>query len=214
MSFGKDNFILRVDFTEADYLQIAKLHQLALPYGFLATVPVGLLALIYRGLDSSPGSFIIAATKSEGKIVGFISGSLSLRQALKTITLSRPTTLVSRMLPILASPRKLGKLAELFFYSLSPKRVAGELDSDVAVPDFELLSLAVSTDCQGQGIGNLLYAEFIEELKRREIHAFKIIVGQELSNAHIFYNKMGAVCVGQIELHKGDFSCLYTHYIN
>ena len=77
-------------------------------------------------------------------------------------------------------------------------------------PEAELLDLAVSDGMKGTGLAPMLFNAFAAETRKRGCRAFRITTGMELTRAHRFYEKMGAVRVGVMEIHRGKETVVYA----
>lgn len=199
------------DFSDNDFQRIADLHRQALPESFLASCGPRLLCLIYKGLASvqDGDTFLIKATL-DGEVAGFGSGAVSLRPVLRWMVFRHPVQCLIALTPVCLRLGAWKKVFEVFRYSLRSGTKKGEEVQSETLPDLELLSIAVSENAQGKGVGKLLYQSFREQAKIMGKDGFRILVGAELSGACRFYEALGAERVGEIELHKGRKSFLYT----
>ena len=78
----------------------------------------------------------------------------------------------------------------------------------------ELLSIAVDPAHRGAGLAQDLYRQLTEHFRRRQVDAFRIVVGEQLSAAHRFYIKLGARPVGTVQIHAGERSVVYEHELS
>ena len=90
-------------------------------------------------------------------------------------------------------------------------RYSGDATLPAGVPDPELLSLAVASEWRGQGVADRLYERLLAEFRASGVDAFRIIVGEALAPAHRFYQRMGAVAAGEVQVHDGERSAVYVH---
>ena len=100
------------------------------------------------------------------------------------------------------NPRKLSRIIELLFL---PKKQTPVSSS----PEAELFSIAVIQSARGSGLAQKLYNALGERFFQDGESAFCMVVGENLSQAHRFYQKMGAVPFAQVSVHKGQSSTLY-----
>ena len=185
----------------SDYIVVARLHCHHIGEGFLATLGVPFLTLLYEAIDNDNNSILIV-TRVEENIVGFVSGSNGLGSIYKQL-LFRPLKLIYSLRSCLLSISKLYKIIEVLFLSLSKK-------TSLDVPKQELLSIAVDPAYQGKGHAENLFNELCKYFRNKGIKSFSIIVGKNLDKAHAFYKKMGSVPSKEIEVHKGDNSIIYV----
>jgi len=109
-------------------------------------------------------------------------------------------------LPKLLSLSKIRKIVETLVY---PSK--NELND---LPKAELLDIAISKEYQGRGLAQILFKEFSACLNEFGIDEFKITTGESLKQAQRFYEKLGAIKIGTIEVHKGQKTFVYCYKIS
>lgn len=186
------------------YRQVARLHVRCLDRSFLATLGEGFLAQMYAAIDATPGALLLTEER-DGEVVGFITGGTGMGAIYRRM-MRRPVRLGLALLPALVRPAKLRRIVEILRYSGD-----GGLPADV--PEPELLSLAVAPEWRGKSIADSLYARLAEAFQAQGVDAFRIIVGAALAPAHSFYQRMGAVPAGEMEMHAGESSTVYVHRV-
>lgn len=191
-----------------DYRQIARLHIEGINQGFLPQLGLRFMALLYDAIDHAPSSVLLTES-DKGRIVGFVSGTASMK-AIYYQLLRKPLQLLIALLPSLASPRRLKRIYEIWRYT----RRSPEHTQLASLPVFELLSIVVAPAARGTGCADRLYLGLVEYCEQKKIAEFKIIVGDDLTQAHRFYRRMGATRVGQTEVHAGQKSAVYIHRID
>lgn len=186
------------------YEQVAALHAASIGQGFLATLGVPFLSLMYQAIDEAEDSVLLVEER-EGRVVGFVSAgvgmSLIYRQMLK-----RPIALGFSLFPCLVKPSRISRIIDILRYG------RGEFDSS-SLPKAELLSIAIAPDVRGSGVADRLYRRLVTYFIERDVTAFKITVGDVLVPAHRFYLRMGAKPVGSAEVHAGASSTIYIHKV-
>lgn len=190
---------------EDTYLQIAELHVAEINQGFLATLGVDFLALLYRAIDDSNES-ILLVERDKGRVIGFVSGAGAMAPIYWRMLRHWPK-LAKSLLPSLFRPNRVWRILEILHYS----RKHG---SNAHLPAFELLSIAVRRDDRGRGIAQSLYNALIDEFRTLRVGEFRIVVGDELDAAHRFYKRMGAVPVERTEVHRGRGSTIYVQVLS
>lgn len=184
-----------------DCSSVAKLHKEYLNKSFLGTLGPDFLSLLYRSLvDFEKGILLVA--ESEGKVIGFVSGTIKTGEFYKYFIKRNYSGIVFVLLPRIFSIKIIKKIIETAKYS--------KKDLGISVPDAELLSMAVADGFQGKGIAKQLFEKFIAEFHNKSMNGFKIIAGNELVKANKFYRKMGCEKISEIEIHNGDTSTVYT----
>lgn len=183
------------------YRQVAVLHAANIDQGFLATLGVPFLALMYRALDEAEESVLLTEEQG-GRVVGFVSGGEGMGAIYRRM-LRYPVRLGLSLLPSLVRPKRLKRILEILRYGVNATDVHD-------LPNAELLSIAVDASVRGTGISERLYRRLQTHFSGRGVGAFRIVVGDSLAPAHRYYQKMGAKPVGRIEVHAGEGSVVYV----
>lgn len=186
---------------ESTYRQVAALHAENIDQGFLATLGVPFLALMYRAIDEAADSFLLVEER-DGRVIGFISGGMGMWPIYRRM-LRKPVALGLTLLPSIVKPARIKRILDILRY--------GRNESTAQLPRAELLSLAVALDARGSGVAERLYHRLATYFEEAGEGAFKITVGDALAPAHRFYIRMGAVPAGRVEVHEGQGSILYVH---
>lgn len=190
---------------EEVYRQVAQLHASNIDQGFLSSLGTPFLSLLYEAIDINESSVLLIA-RHEGRVVGFVTGAEGMGSIYRQL-LNRWPRLFVALLPAIASPRKLFKIAEILLISKKAMPLQG-------LPHAELMSIAVERGQRGQGYAQKLYQGLVEHFQQRGIPRFRIVVGQQLESAHRFYKRMGAEPVGNLEVHQGHASVMYVHCLS
>lgn len=191
--------------SKEEYRQIARIHKNGIFKGFLSTLSLGFLALLYEAIDQSTTSSLVVV-RVKGKIVGFIAGSRDIRDVYR-IMLRSSVRLIIALLPAFTSPQKIFRIFETVMFSKKKCSI------DCDLPSEELLSISVLPECRGMGYADELFKSLVSEFKSRNIRRFKIVVGEALEPAHRFYKRMGARPVANVTVHKGIGSIVYVFLI-
>lgn len=191
--------------SKQEYRQIARIHKEGIFKGFLSTLSLSFLALIYEAIDQSTISELVVV-RAKGRIVGFIAGSQDIRDVYR-IMLRSPVRLLTALLPAFVSPKTIFRIFETVMFS----KKGGVLDFDL--PSEELLSISVLPEFRGMGYAEELFKSLVSEFRSRNIGCFKIVVGEALEPAHRFYKKMGARPIGNVTVHKGVGSIVYVFFV-
>ncbi|NKB31983.1 MAG: GNAT family N-acetyltransferase [Pseudomonadales bacterium] len=189
---------------ENRYRDVANLHIRSMQHGFLPSLGENFLALLYRSIDESDHGILITHYE-EGSLLGFVSGTTSMRSIYRSIFRS-PWKLLNSLFPVLFSYSKLVKIFEIFRHTKSNRRQS--------LPDAELLSISVEANAKGSGVASSLYKQLIREFETRRVKEFVIVVGQQLDRANAFYKKMGATNEDFISVHRSSHSLIYIQKID
>jgi ribosomal protein S18 acetylase RimI-like enzyme len=204
---------IKQDITDLELKEVAKLHLGCLKTGFLSSLGEGFLFLLYKTIAFNASGILIIA-KDGQKVVGFVSGTVNLKQIYKVFIRKYFWLLPVILIKKLTSWQTLNKIKDLIFYPLKQSHSQKNTKHNQAVPQAELLSIAVLENYRGQQIAVELYQHLVAQFKLLAVAEFKIIVGGNLLQAQRFYDKMGAKKQRQLELHKGESSWLYLASTN
>lgn len=185
----------------SDYIAVANLHCKFINQGFLATLGVPFLALLYEAIDRDSESILIVE-RIDNKVIGFVTGTRGLGRVYKQLLL-RPFRLIYSIKSSIFSPLKIFKIIEVILLS-NKNKVLSDL------PKHELLSIVVNPACQGGNHAENLFKALCIYFKEKNTSSFKIIVGKSLERAHSFYKKMDCLPIKEIQVHKGINSIVYV----
>ncbi|WP_338140595.1 GNAT family N-acetyltransferase [Candidatus Kuenenia sp.] len=136
---------------------------------------------MYQLMNNSNNAFYLIEVE-DGKIVGFVSGVISIRGFYKEFFKKNFIKGTVYLLPKLLKPVTMRKTLETLFY---PAKKENDL------PDAELLSIVVEENYQGKGVARKLFIKLVDEFKTRGVFRFKVVVGSNLIAACRFYEKNG-----------------------
>ena len=183
-----------------DALQIANIHKKEISEGFLSSLHVYFLKSLYEAIIVSSTSFCIVAKEGD-TVVGFISGVTDINKFytyfFKAYFFQSIMLLFKKMFSISFAK----KAFETILYPVKERDL----------PPAELLTMAVSTQFQRQGIAGKMFLEFLTQMKKRNVAVFKVLVGDELADAIHFYEKNGFVSLKETSIHNNKKSRIYIY---
>ena len=185
----------------SDYRTVASLHCDNINQGFLATLGVPFLTLLYEAIDKDSES-VLLVERVDLRVVGFVTGTHGLRRIYKQLLL-KPFRLIFSLKSCILSPSKMYKILEVLLISKG-----SNISADL--PREELLSIVVNPAYQGGGHAENLFKALCSHFREEGVSSFSIVVGVNLDRAHAFYTKMGSIPVKQIQVHKGADSVVYV----
>lgn len=185
--------------------KVGSLHVSMLDQAFLSSLGPRFLYVVYRAIDECAGAELFVERNGE-KITGFVSGAASMSPIYRQMLRHAPE-LILALFPSLLNPVKLWRIFELLLHSARRVEIINH-------PTFELLSIAVASDCRGTGVSERLYRSLMNYCEQNKISSFKIVVGEALTGAHRFYRRMGAEVVRELQVHRGHRSLVYIQRIN
>lgn len=183
-----------------DAVSIANIHKTEISGGFLSSLSHTFLKRFYLALIESPVSFCVVA-KENNRVVGFVAGTVNVNVFYKYFLFHYFFQSFFILLPKIFSSFK--KILETLFY---PKK-------EKSLPHAELLTIAIAREFQGRGIGALILAPFVLEMKKRNVSIFKVVVGEELKSAITFYEKNNFTFVKNISIHGNAPSRVYLYEV-
>ena len=186
------------------YNQIAKLHIQNIDKSFLSSLGIEFLTFLYQAIDESDHGILITKTQNND-LVGFVAGTTDIK-AIYLSLFRRPLKLIRILLPNIIFPSRLWKMIEIFIRSKKEQKF-------IKLPKAELLSISVRNDYRRKGVAKNLYKNLLVDFKTKKKNEFKILVGKKLIYAQRFYKEMGALKIGEIELHSGNLSYIFIQKI-
>ena len=187
--------------SNSDYRRVASLHCEHINQGFLATLGIPFLTLLYEAIDKDSES-ILLVERVDMRVVGFVTGTCGLARIYLQLLL-KPLRLIYSLRSCLLSLSKMYKILEILFRSKYR-------DFSFTLPKQELLSIVVDPAYQGGGHAENLFEGLCSHFKTGGATSFSIVVGSNLDRAHAFYTKMGSVPVKEIQVHRGANSVIYV----
>lgn len=183
------------------YRQVARIHAGSIDQGFLATLGIPFLSLMYQAIDEAASSVLIT-DEVDGVVRGFVAGGVGMGPIYWRM-MCYPFRLALALLPSVIRPRRVKRMLEVLSYERG-RAVVEDL------PSAELLSIAVDPAWRGTGVAESLYARLRSHFADKGVSRFRIVVGEALEPAHRFYRRMGAHPAGSIEVHRGVGSVIYV----
>lgn len=185
------------------YEDAASLHIASIPSGFLPTLGLNFLSLMYRCIDEAASTILITKYKDD-QLVGFVTGSVG-TENLYRLMLLHPCALVFALLPVVFSIKKIRKIFSILSHS------SGSVRASYPAP--ELLTICVHSSFRRRGIADELYVKLRNDFKSRSVNEFVIVVGAAL-DANQFYLRQGATIAGQLQVHAGADSNVFIQRVS
>lgn len=185
------------------YQDAASLHIASIPSGFLPTLGLKFLSLMYRCIDEA-ASTILITKYNDDQLVGFVTGSDG-KSSLYRSMLSHPFVLVFALFPVVFRIKKVRKIFSILSHS------SGSVRASYPAP--ELLTICVNSSFRRQGIADELYFKLCNDFKSKSVNEFVIVVGKAL-DANQFYINQGASIVGELQVHAGADSNIFIQRVS
>ncbi len=196
--------------TASDARAMADLHASRITEGFLPTLGVTFLTRLYRRIVASPGAFAYVAREGDehvarAEIVGFVAVASDLGALYRSFLLRDGVVAALQSLP--AVVRSWRKVLETLRYPASAGSPAG-----TALPDAEVLAVAVAPGATGRGVASLLVRHACDDLQRRGVTGVKVVCGTGNEAALALYRGCGFVPAEQVEVHGGVTSAVLVRH--
>ncbi len=145
-------------FEDKDAPLVATLHRVAIPLGFLSELGDKFLGCLYGRISLARGSCVLVAVDEDDACIGFVSGSIDVRECYRRVLLRGAFPLFRALLPHLLRASVVRRILRTLLYPvLRTSRVPSSNSCcDEAAYPAELLSIAVSGHTRGQGVGGML----------------------------------------------------------
>lgn len=179
---------------------MARLHRSSIPTGFLSSLGEPFLAALYRAITESPAGFGLVA-EEKGQFLGGITFASRLGTLYRHVVRKQGVRLSMLLGFKLLRPSVLKAVVQNLLY---PSRARRE-----QLPDTELLSVVVSEQSRGKGVGGELVRRGLQECAHRSIGQVKVLVSADNQSARRLYERCGFHMVRLTRSH-GIESCIYV----
>jgi len=171
---------------------IASLHFDGISTGFISSLGLGFVAALYEAINNDKNSFCLAAQEGD-EVFGFAAFTEDLGSLYKSAIKSNGLKLVLAVGLKMLKPAVIKRIMQNLFYPSKTEK----LD----LPKAELLSIAISPQARGKGLGIQLCEAGFEECRRRGMQKVKVLVAADNQPANKLYQKVGFEFVTSIDSH-------------
>ncbi len=178
---------------------VAKLHINGISTGFISSLGIDFVTVLYEAIAESKYSFGLVAQEN-GKLLGFVAFTTDLNSLYKSLMFKKGLRFAFLLAAKMVSLQRIRKVFETIFY---PGRV-----EKMDLPKAELLSIAISDEARGRGLATQLTQCGFAECAKRGITKVKVLVAASNEPANKLYIKCGFKLAGQINNH-GVISNIY-----
>jgi ribosomal protein S18 acetylase RimI-like enzyme len=170
--------------SQAEYSEIAKIHQVAFKDFFLTSLGIDFLKVYYRSCLSAAETIAIGIYSDENILCGFATGTIHSKGFHKKVFYSNwKSFILSILLSVIKNPTSLFRLIK----NLNKNYYETD-DGEYS----ELLSIGVLPELKGKGIGAELLKSFEEEAKFRGAKQIALTTDYHSNDAVVtFYKKCG-----------------------
>lgn len=183
------------DGTDADAPTAGRLHATEITDGFLSSLGPRFLARLYRRTARHPGSFLLVA-EDGGRITGMAAGTTDVGALYRAFLVRDGAAAALASLPQIV--RSVPRVVETLRY--------GGSGHDPALPDAELLAVAVDRDSHGRGVGRRLVEEAQSRFTALGAPGARVVAGATNTAALRLYRGCGFRPAARTEVHAGALS--------
>jgi glycosyltransferase involved in cell wall biosynthesis/ribosomal protein S18 acetylase RimI-like enzyme len=182
-----------------DVPTLARLHRQSLPEAFLPTLGDGFMRQLYRSLLVD-GVTLVA--EDHRGVIGFASGVASVRGFYRRFYRRRGFRAALAAAPRLVRPSVLRRVVETARYP----------GGDVALPDAELLAIAVDAKVRARSVsvGVVLARGVLQRLADLGADRVKVVTSSDNQQANRFYRSLGFDHLSEIFVHEGTSSNVWV----
>lgn len=173
------------DFAPQYASDAARLHVAGQPGTFLTALGVDVLAIIYRALPETAAGFGVVAVDDAFRVLGFASATTSTGSLFVSVALQYGADLFRALAAAaLRNPALVGRMAATVAY---PFQVAQAENVRTA----ELLSIMVTPEARGMGVGGALLDALVTLAQERNVQLLDVTVDSANAGARRFYAAHG-----------------------
>jgi perosamine synthetase len=187
-------------FTDAQLRAVAEMHATEVAHGFLSSLGVPALEVLYRHVAASRHCALFLAVDGS-RPVGYICGSRDTSALVREFVTRRWWLAGRALLPRLLSPGRVFRAIETLRYAHSVH----------ILPRAEVINFVVQPQARGAGIAQQLFAQLMSWFEAQGETAVKMVTGEQQTRAHGFYRKAGAELRGHTSIHSGTASRVYLY---
>lgn len=190
-----------VSMTASHAPAVAKLHRDSIKTGLTAWLGQRFCEKLYRALADTPHSFVLVYEDETNQVLGFVCGATDTSKMYRSVLRRKFLSLGLAAFGKLIRPSTIGRVLT------AAKRPRSFKEGDFAewnLPEAELVSIGVSPEAQGGGIG----AQLVEALFSRFVelgHArCRVWTSGDNLRAKAFYEKLRFTHLGVRQHHSGQ----------
>ena len=205
---------LNINCKDLDHIgEILALHHMKLiPQGFISSLGVKFISLLYKSLIISKGFYVLACfdSKRDKKLVGYSVLRMKKSSYIFSVLRNYPYKTLYLCFFYLKNPKKIIGFIELFIFQFFKNPSKNNINTKKVA---ELFIIAILEDYQGKGIGGHLIQKTKERCRLLSINEIYAVTGSE-QQTHKFYKKIGGQLIGQTSIHNNHLSHIYKILCN
>ncbi len=173
---------------------IAELHIEGISTGFISSLGLKFVTALYEAIADDENSFGFVAVDENGKVLGFIVITEEISRLYKAVLKKSGMKFAFTLAVKMFSFSKIKRVVETLFYPQRTKK----LD----LPKAELLSIVVSAEARGRGLGKKLISAAYAECRKRGVDKIRVLVAESNIVANKMYQNSGFEHTFQIQNHN------------
>ena len=191
-----------VSANEKHFKSIACLHIKGITEGFLSSLGVNFLTILYKGISNAPNSgiFVAVSEENESRVLGYISYAYDIKTCYINIIKRNFISLSVTILPNIINIKFLKKILETLFYPFFHKPQKSEKYNNWVRA--ELLSMVIDNAYQGMGIGKNLVKTLDDAMKQMKIDKYYVVTYGIDVRSNSFYKSCGFVLKQEFTNHN------------
>ncbi|MEV4347448.1 bifunctional aminotransferase class I/II-fold pyridoxal phosphate-dependent enzyme/GNAT family N-acetyltransferase [Actinoplanes sp. NPDC049596] len=187
-------------FSDGQIRAVAEMHATEVAHGFLSSLGVPALEVLYRHVAASHHCALFLAVEGN-QPVGYICGSLDTSALVREFVRRRWWVAGPALVPKLLRPGRIFRAIETLRYAQ-----AGD-----GLPRAEVINFVVRPGARGHGVAQQLFERLMGWFDEHGETAVKMVTGEQQRRAHGFYRKVGAELHGHTSIHSGTASRVYLY---
>jgi ribosomal protein S18 acetylase RimI-like enzyme len=184
--------------------QVAALHIQSISTGFISSMGIDFVTILYEAIAQSKSSFGVVALRN-GKVLGFAAFTTNINELYKSIIRRKGLKFAMLLAGRMCSLKRIKSVFETLFYPARTKKMN--------LPSAELLSIAVASEEQRKALGGQLIEKGFRHYRKNGVEKIKVLIGADNTAGNNFYLKYGFERVEQI-LNHGVLSNIYIAQTN
>jgi ribosomal protein S18 acetylase RimI-like enzyme len=172
--------------------EVAELHISGISTGFISSLGIDFVTVLYRAIEESEHSVCLMAQK-DSKVVGFAAFTTDLSALYRSVICKSGCKFVFLLARKLFSLSTLKKIFETLLY---PSRI-----KKMDLPGPEFLSMVIVEEERGKGLATELIKQGFAECAKQGVEELKIFAAVNIKPINKMYEKLGFELVGQMDSH-------------
>ncbi len=190
-----------VQMTTAQASAVAKLHRRSIKTGLIACLGQSFCETLYYSMAKSPYSFVLVYEDEQHQPLGFICCATNTSKMYRSVILRHFFPLLFSAMVKFFRP---SVIKQALTAIKRPRTFKTGDFSEWELPEAEVVSIAISPDAQGRGIGRKLVQAAFDKFRSLGHDKVRVWTNEENEQAAEFYQKRGFKFLGVRQHHSGE----------